>query len=620
MNKTYEMKDLNNYLEISPNGILIVNDNNIIINCNDTANRIFGYNYPNTLINNNLDILLPDEYIKAHHCYVKRFFEKPFKRIGRIFYGKHFTNTLIPIEIGLSFIKTVNDEIFNVCVIREVREKKQMELFNVILESVTDGIIIIDNNGLIQNLNKHISTLFKYDKHELLLQPIEILLPDHLKEYHIKKRNEYIDNTINIKTPDKYFPARKKDASIFFIDISLSKVIIDQLPSTIAIIRDVTNRKKFEEEIIKSKDDAIFESNAKSNFLSNMSHEIRTPLNGIGGIINLLQETTMTNKQSEYIELIKNCTDSLCVIINDILDYSKIIANKISIEPSTRNFILTYNHIKNMTVIMLEKKNITIHEKLINENVIDENSPIIIHIDFQRLTQIILNIISNAIKYTNEEGEIFIIYEFFNHIKQIHITVKDNKHLLFNMFSRVHNNDKLYQGTGLGLAITKHLVHLMNGTLKFESTLGIGSTFYVSLPYEDPIINNKIETDKLEYNWDKLKILIVEDNKINMMVTQNFLEKLTVKHIDTAVNGYIALQMALNFKYDIILMDIHMPILNGLETTEKLRQQKISTPIIALTASTFEKDIEDCIKVGMNDHIAKPFTLLTLQSKILKWL
>jgi PAS domain S-box-containing protein len=616
----YTEKDLDIFLKLSPNATIIVNKLNVIIKINPNANKIFGYISPNTLIDKDLNIIIPENFKNAHHSYVEKYFNNPYTRIGRIFNGLQFDGTEIPIEVSLSPVR-INNELFVIGIIREVRERKQMELFNIIFENVIDGILLIDSYGKIQNVNTQLLNMFNYKREELLLQKIEILMPEMYRTNHIKLRENFLKKDENTRLPGKFFEAQKKDGTIFFVDISISKVKIDQSPATIVILRDCTERRKIEQELILIKDEAIVALEAKSNFLSNMSHEIRTPLTGIIGLTNILSDTILSEEQINYVDTIKNCTTSLCNIINDILDLGKINAGKMTINSTTDDLVIKIKQFKNIIHILLNKKNITINELLLNNQ-----QQIYIHIDFQRLEQIMLNLVSNAIKFTNEGGFINIIYEVIMNTKIIKITIKDTgigikeerKKDLFQMFSRVHDQNIIYKGTGLGLVITKNLIELMKGTITYESTFGIGTTFYITLPFENPHTKNIITTKKKDLS--NIKILIVEDNTINQHIVVKYLNKLNITNIDIANNGIEAINLVSNNnKYNIIFMDIHMPVLNGYDATKQLRNLFITIPIIAMTASVFDEDIYKCINIGMNDHLSKPFNLEDLENIINKW-
>jgi CheY-like chemotaxis protein len=248
--------------------------------------------------------------------------------------------------------------------------------------------------------------------------------------------------------------------------------------------------------------------------------------------------------------------------------------------------------------------------------------------DFQRLKQIILNLISNAIKFTNENGYIYITYtilldknEFIFEIKDTGIGIsEEKKHLLFQMFSRVH--DGMYQGTGLGLVISKNIAELMGGTLNYSSIIGKGTTFKVCLPFKNLLLTEEDSINRERLNSIGLKdmnILVVEDNLINMKIVIKMLEKIEIKNHSQAFNGLDALELIKNSNFDIILMDIHMPKLNGLETTKKIREFNINVPIIAMTASTFDNEIKDCFENGMTDKLLKPFTLKELKTILMRW-
>lgn len=366
----------------------------------------------------------------------------------------------------------------------------------------------------------------------------------------------------------------------------------------------------------------------KSEFLANMSHEIRTPINGIIGMTHLVKQTSLSTQQEKYIQNIQSSSTSLLGIINDILDFSKIEAGKLNID--TIDFDL--KKLITNVVSLIEFK--TKEKGLVIDIVYGKNIEQHLHGDSLRISQILLNLISNAVKFT-QKGSIKIeilsrdtLFTFNVIDTGIGMTSLQKKNL-FQSFSQADGSTtRKYGGTGLGLSISKQLVELMGGTIKCVSKEGQGSTFSFELTLikakDEMLLENK-ETPKLE-SINSLKgsqILLVEDNTINQEIIIGLLEKSGIE-IDIASNGKEAVELFRNnsLKYELILMDLQMPIMDGFEATREIRKIVIGEdiPIIALTANAMREDIEKTQKVGMNEHLNKPIEIEKLFATLLKYI
>ncbi|HRG78286.1 MAG TPA: ATP-binding protein, partial [Cyclobacteriaceae bacterium] len=362
---------------------------------------------------------------------------------------------------------------------------------------------------------------------------------------------------------------------------------------------------------------------AKQQFLSNMSHEIRTPMNAIIGFTKVVLKTELSEKQKEYLNAIKISGDALIVLINDILDLAKVDAGKMIFEQTPFKLASSISAMLHLFEPKIQEKNLT----LIKEY--DKNIPKVLCGDPVRLHQIILNLVSNAVKFTTtgkitvkvqlkkeEQGKVFI--EFFVSDTGIGISKNKIEHIFENFQQATSDTSRLYGGTGLGLAIVKKLIEAQNGSIHVRSVLGEGSTFSFTLGFQTTTKETELDTGIAEQTpaIKNIKVLVVEDIVLNQLLMKTLLDDFGFER-DIAANGRIAIEKLETNVYDIILMDLQMPIMNGFETTEYIRNiMKSDIPIIALTADVTTVDLAKCRAVGMNDYIAKPIDDRLLYSKL----
>lgn len=378
-------------------------------------------------------------------------------------------------------------------------------------------------------------------------------------------------------------------------------------------------------ELIVAKEKAELASKTKANFLSTVTHELRTPLYAVTGITNMLLDENPKPDQVQHLKSLKFSGEYLLTFINDILQINKIEANKVDVEPEVFNLKKKIENVISALNNSALDNNIKVHFDY------DKQLPNIFKADQLKISQILINLIGNAIKFT-KDGDIWVrvykigqkdsSYDVRFEIEDNGIGItKEKQENMFESFSQgsIQINRK-YGGTGLGLSIVKGLIDILKGKIYLKSELGKGSTFFFEIPMEhtdEAISEKKVQyfKDVKDVDLENIKILVVEDNKINQMITKKILNKMKL-HCDLIDNGEEAVDMVKNNNYDVVLMDIHMPGISGLEATRIIRTFDKELTIFALTAVTLEDKMHEFDEAGFDDIISKPFKQEDFEKKL----
>lgn len=517
---------------------------------------------------------------------------------------------------------------------QEIAERKKVEVtlreseirHRTIFESTVDGIINIDDKGIIESLNPAIEKLFNYTADELIGKNIAVLMPEPFASQHdlfVKKLVQTGKNTILGK--DRELAARKKDGTIFPVEIGLDLMFIEGKRMFTGVIRDITDRKEAENQIVNAKEEAERASRAKTDFLSSMSHELRTPLNAVLGFAQLMElDLSLTDETKDYINEILTAGNHLLGLINEVLDLTQIESGHVDLMPEVVNLNQLVKECISLIEPIAQKNNIHIKNTLMNED-------FVLRGDKTRIKQVIINLLSNAVKYNNENGQVIISTKLVND-KFYRISIKDTGYGikaeditgLFEAFNRLDAKGSAIEGTGIGLVITKKLVNLMGGKIDVESQYGTGSTFWIDMPKEliphtefNETIHEEIDTTNPDEIYD-YKVLYIEDNPANIkLISKLFATKSKVDFF-TAHTPNLGLELAEIKLPDLILLDINLPDMDGFKVLDTLRNNNKTSniPVIAISANSLPSDLNKAKQAGFDDYIIKPIDVENFNTSV----
>ena len=512
-----------------------------------------------------------------------------------------------------------------------------------LIQSVPEAIFVLDLEGNIINANRAAELLLGCDRASLIdelfshwLEVDSFPLYERMKHKYLIEKNHYDEGS---RADSLYL--RNSQGVRVSVEIGFNRIELKGQPLLVQVVRDVTLQMQTQQQLSLAKEQAIALAKARSRFVATISHEIRTPMNGVLGMTDLLFDTPLNNIQTQYLQAIKQSGNVLLNIINEVLDFAKLDEGQVTLINADLNLKDILEETLHLLSNMAEEKGLNL--SLDSTNLQSENYLG----DAMRIQQLIFNLVGNALKFT-EKGQIIvklsnIVAEDGNQLVLIEVidsgigVAKENLPKLFESFTQAdESTSRQFGGTGLGLAICKQLADLMQGSIGVESELGKGSTFWVKLPLRKVVkageIENGVESLSDPVLVDKhlplagKTVLLIEDNVINQHVIEGFLLRLGAK-VDIAENGLKGVDFWRlgGLKYQLVLMDCQMPVMDGFEATRIIRKeesmsaQKQAIPIVALTANVMSEDKDKCLQAGMNDFLPKPIEKQSFEAMVLKW-
>jgi len=541
--------------------------------------------------------------------------------------------------------RTFTDEVgsrFRIATFTDITLKKRDEEHKRLIESIivnsNDAISLSkvteeDKEPTIIFINNTFLETTGYEPSEIIGHKLSILFGESTDKIELNKLYDCI--YAKQKTEIEVICYTKQQQE-YWVSLNASPIPDESGSIThwVFILKDITERKKIEDTLYRSKTEAESSAQQRADFLSNMSHEIRTPMNAILGLTEIMLQENHEPKFMENLQSIKFSADNLLVIVNEILDYSKLDAGKVRIERISFNINQIFKELDKTIGLRAREKNLRFICSL------DKECPQFLMGDPVRLNQILINLAGNAIKFTHEgsvkvTGDV--LHKDDNSVKVLFtvtdtgIGIPDDKlHLIFESFTQAYTDTtRLFGGTGLGLTISKRLIEMLEGEIHVKSKVGEGSSFSFELTYDisaqnAEIVEKEKEKEKKQNDLSGIKVLIAEDNRMNQLVARQIFKKWNVD-IQIANTGLEAVQLLSQKNYDVVLMDLQMPEMNGYEATEFIRDEKTNVlnhniPIIALTADAFSETRQKVIDIGMNDFLMKPFKQEELFQKITQFL
>ena len=622
--------------------IITIDEDGIIETANPATEQVFGYAGPD-LVGRNVACLMPETEARQHDGYIKHYCDTGEARIigiGREVIGRQKDGREIAVELSISEVQLDDRRLFT-GIVRDISERKaaeqalrqseeQARKLSLVAARTDNAVIITDARGRVEWVNEGFTRISGYGAEEASGKtPAELLQRDDVDPAAVQRIRSALAAGEGFNEELLNY---SKDGQQYWVSIDAQPILDDEgeVQQFIAIERDVTNRRMREQELRDATLKSQEASQAKSSFLAMMSHEVRTPLNGVIGALGLLRDTQLDAEQRKYADTSRTSAESLLTIINDILDYSKMEAGKLDLETTAFDIGELVNSVTDTLGLRCQEKGVALLSNVAS------SVPGRLSGDPARTRQVLVNLVGNAIKFTNQ-GEIRVSVkadriseqqvelEFRVDDTGAGITTEQQARLFEEFWSGDQSANRGLVGTGLGLPICKRLVTMMGGDIGMESRPREGSSFWFRIPFGTVSAENpEPQTADARDVPEQLsgRILLAEDNPTNQMIFQAMLGKLGLS-VDIVGNGLEAVDAMKSRPYDVVLMDISMPEMDGIEATHRIREfesGKSRTPIIALTAHAMRGDREKFLAEGLDDYLEKPVNRAALAVCVARWL
>ncbi|MEO1552912.1 MAG: PAS domain S-box protein [Pseudomonadota bacterium] len=609
--------------------IIMMDQEGLIVEFNPAAEQVFGYTREEAVGAQLADLIIPANLRDAHHNGLKHYLSTGEHAVLNQRVEVPATNKSgdeLLVELAISPVEFGGTKFFS-AYLRDITQARAAqdelraseERFQSLFELSPDAIVVINGKGDLLDANTLACELAGYPKEEMLKRPaMEFVPADSLATALAGMASAGNGETVRVQMD--FVNAKQERVPTELLG---RKIESDDGALYYGVIRDISDRLAREQQLRQSKEAAEQANSAKSDFLANMSHEMRTPLNGVIGSLSLVEDDGISAESAGLIKTAERSAETLLTLIDDLLDLSRIEAGEIDLEYSVFDPSELSTLVSEVFRPLAEKKGITLSTEL-------KSGGHSIKSDVGKVRQVLLNLVGNAIKFT-QRGEVAVSIEYDpkaadNRLKLsvrdtgIGISKKDQA-VLFDRFKQADSSrSKSHGGAGLGLAICQELAGIMDGTISVSSAPGVGSTFTFSIPVE-PAEKQAESTNMKDADAPRLsgRVLIAEDSETNAMVAKKMLDRLGLDY-HHVLDGAAAIDAALASEFDVVLMDVSMPNLDGLEATRVLRDRGFDKPIIAMTAHALKGDRDQAFKHGMTGYVTKPVRPQALRDALEEWL